>query len=117
MGFSVLNGDLAKLNIIADAGCNCGFRNETSYHYFFECPLYNTERFELFSKLNSINFEIKLESILFGDSKLSVENNVLANSFIQNYMYSSKRFTNLFIYTIIEYVISMATVNSIKQRN
>jgi hypothetical protein len=47
-----LNYDLFKVNIISNPSCSCGAIREDSYHYFFECPLYNGIRNDLLNCLD-----------------------------------------------------------------
>ena len=92
MDCSSLKKNLFKLNIIENANCECGFENETCRHYFFDCPLYNTEREKLFTDFQNFNFNLTLRNLLYGDENLTDENNVLAYLRIPIFMKETKRF-------------------------
>ena len=51
-----------------------------------------TERVELQENLRLINLKITIDNILFGDEKRTVDENILANSFIQHFIKCTKRF-------------------------
>jgi len=46
MKCSSLKSHLFHLNIVESARCLCGCAYETPHHYFFECPLFHTERIQ-----------------------------------------------------------------------
>ena len=92
MECSSLKDHLCKLSIIQEATCSCGFKSESVHHYFLTCPLYMTERVELQENLRQINFKITIDNILFGDENRTVDENILANSFIQHFIKCTKRF-------------------------
>ena len=58
---SSLNKDLFDKKIVVSPQCNCG-RIESTYHYFFECPIYANHRLELFTILPQ---HINVTQILF----------------------------------------------------
>jgi len=41
---SRLNNDLARVNAVESADCECGFRRETARHFLFECPRWTEQR-------------------------------------------------------------------------
>ena len=49
MQCSNLRDHLFKLHVVDSPTCLCSARFETSYHYFFDCPLYNSQRCKLFN--------------------------------------------------------------------
>lgn len=92
MNCSSLKSDLFNLNIISDYQCECSDNTEDAYHFFFNCILHSIHRRVLFRRLNSLNFEINLNNILFGDLQLTVDQNVKAVEYIHCYISDSKRF-------------------------
>ena len=92
MNCSSLKAELYNLNIINDNKCECSESIEDVTHFFFHCPLYITFRQILFQKLNTLNFNITLNNLLFGDTGSPVEINVKANDYIQDYITDSRRF-------------------------
>lgn len=89
--FSALNFDLFRCNLRNDATCLCGYPCENAYHFFMECPLYNSIRHNLFIILQ-IYGEISLHIILYGRDSLNVDQNVDIFSAVHNYIKSTHRF-------------------------
>ena len=92
MKCSSLNSDLYGLNIIETKKCSCGCANENSQHYFLSCPLYYRQRILLRNELLNMNFTFTLNCILFGDKKLSNDDNIAASILIHDFIKESLRF-------------------------
>ena len=62
IGCSGLNYDLhTNLHVINSPSCRCGAPQETAYHYFMECILYDDQRLELIDVVSAIcPFEFNL---------------------------------------------------------
>ena len=89
---SSLNKDLSDKNIVVSPQCNCG-RIESTYHYFFECPIYANHRLELFTSLPQ-HINVTLNLILSGDTLLSDDINSTIFQKVQKYIIDTKRFDN-----------------------
>ena len=61
VGCSELYYDLhTNLHVINSPSCRCGAPQETAYHYFMECILYDDQRLELIDVVSVIcRFEFK----------------------------------------------------------
>jgi hypothetical protein len=89
-----LNYDLFKVNIISNPSCSCGAIREDSYHYFFECPLYNGIRNYLLNFLDWLpnDCHLDLNLLIFGNSTLTNEQNELVLKKVFDYIRKSERF-------------------------
>ena len=94
VGCSSLNFDLCfNLKVLSHSRCLCGDPYENSHHFFLKCPLYNDLRTELFA--NIIMFSpINLNTILFGNSDLSLPINKQIFLHVHKYINDSKRFSD-----------------------
>ena len=74
MECSELSHHLFNMNIIANALCTCG-RNETTNHFFIECPQYHLHRVVLIENLTKIKKNYNLDTLLHGtrDSLLDLQ--------------------------------------------
>ena len=89
---SSLNADLCRVKIVPSAICSCGGPSETSEHYFFHCPLYNTPRIQLLASIPIV--PITLNTLLYGHEASTIETNeVIYNSVLQ-FIKESGRFFN-----------------------
>ncbi|PJE77627.1 hypothetical protein CI610_03447 [invertebrate metagenome] len=88
---SNLNFDRFNDHLIDSPLCRCNQGDETSYHYFFECCLYEQQRQEL---KQNINNQHHLTTIILthGNYLLSDEININILNAIQKYIKDSKRF-------------------------
>ena len=86
--------DLFKVNIISNPSCSCGAIREDSYHYFFECPLYNGIRNDLLNCLDWLpnDCHLDLNLLIFGNSTLTNEQNELVLKKAFDYVRKSERF-------------------------
>ena len=89
-----LSYDLFKVNIISNPSCSCGAIREDSYHYFFECPLYNGIRNDLLNCLDWLpnDCHLDLNLLIFGNSTLTNEQNELVLKKVFDYIRKSERF-------------------------
>ena len=94
MECSELSHHLFTMNIrpIDNPLCTCG-RNETTNHFFIECPQYHLPRVVLIENLTQININFNLETLLHGtrDSLLDLQLISLLDTFIT----ATKRFALL----------------------
>lgn len=87
---SNLNNDLYLKNINDSPLCQCG-SVETTYHYFFECPMYTRQRTALFNSISQ-HHNVTLNLLLFGQASLSDETNTTIFETVQTYLLHTKRF-------------------------
>ena len=80
LGCSTLNGHLFANHCIPDPACDCGASNESTYHYFFLCPIFEQHRNRYITPLNA-----PLNVLLYGDSSESLQFN--CNIFEQVHYY------------------------------
>ena len=78
-----LNHHLFTMNIIDNPLCTYG-RNETTNHFFIECPQYHLHRVVLVENLTQININYNLDTLLHGtrDSLLDLQLISLLDTFI-----------------------------------
>ena len=90
---SNLNHDLFTNHISLTEKCACNANHETTFHYFFECVNYTNERMTMLRSLHQFSFQTYLNTILFGDSMLTDEQNDILFSIIQTFIKQTKRFS------------------------
>ena len=73
LAISDLNYDLFRRNLLEDSVCPCGYTAETSDHFLLHCPLYNSIRNKINSKLDEN--ERNMNTLLFGNNQLHLETN------------------------------------------
>ena len=88
---SNLKSHLVSLHVLDDPTCVCGHDTENAHHYFFTCPLYDIERTKLFTEIGAI-CDVTLETILFGNQDLPLENNLMIFSHVHEFIKRSNRF-------------------------
>ncbi len=93
MNCSILKGHLCKMKIINDSKCTCGHTPEDSYHYFFTCSLYTQARTLLQNTVFNIT-ALNLNTLLYGNDRLPIENNLEIFNAVFNYIEDSGRFSN-----------------------
>ena len=81
------------MNLVTDPGCDCGWVIEDAIHYFLECRLYTEARTQLISNLDFLE-NLEIETLLFGNSALSEEQNLKIFMGIQKYIQQTTRFTS-----------------------
>ena len=79
-----LNKDLFDKKIVVSPKCQCG-RIESTYHYFFKCPIYANHRLKLFTSLPQ-HINVTLNLILSGDTLLSDDINSIIFEKVQKYI-------------------------------
>ncbi len=95
LGCSKLKAHLHfNLHVEDNPLCICRHNNETSFHYFFECPLYCRQRVVLFNEVRIIT-EPSLNLLLYGDESLTLEDNTLVILAVQTYLNDTGRFKNV----------------------
>lgn len=87
---SSLNADLARIHVVNNPMCSCGSPYEDAIHYFMECPKYQNERTNLYSKL--VNIDINIETLLFGNDDYSDNQNSAIFEDVRVYIRQTKRF-------------------------
>ena len=93
MGFSNLKYDLFSKGCVQDSKCSCGADKEDARHFFFHCPLYAGARHVMITDIfHNLNLVATLPSILYGNSKLSTENNMKLFHIVYKFIQASKRF-------------------------
>ena len=92
LGCSKLNYDLCfNLHVSNDPSCICGAQFETARHYFVECQLYTRQRETLKATIERVgNFNIN--TMLFGDKTLTVDENIAIFGAVHAYIVDSNRF-------------------------
>ena len=54
---STLNAHLHNYNIIDSPKCSCSSAPETTFHYFYDCTFYDSQRIILMSELTELGLE------------------------------------------------------------
>ena len=91
MACSNLKAHLYQLHVIDDPTCSCSNNVEDTYHFFFDCPLYYTNRLELINAITSVS-TFTLNVLLYGDSALKLEENQFIFKSVHKYIKNSQRF-------------------------
>ena len=85
----ILNADLHK-DFVRENSIfeNCGYQSKNVYHFFFECPCYDVERYTLFKCISYMGLQhpVTLKMLLFGDSSISHSINFALFNFKHTYM-------------------------------
>ena len=74
MHCSKLNAHLFSLHVVASPGCLCGYVNEDSTHYLFNCPFFKTPREKMLASVASIvpvPTTVDTKLLLYGSDALS----------------------------------------------
>ena len=77
-------------DIIDSNMCKCG-NIETTYHFFFECPLYTIYRNDLQIETMFLH-SLTLNIILNGDITLSAQRNIENHTAVSKYIMKTNRF-------------------------
>ena len=88
---SSLNADLFHVNLTNSQNCICGHEIEDSYHYFFECPMYQNYRIILMNKLRKFG-NLEAEDIIYGSESLELSSNKEIQILLQNFIKATNRF-------------------------
>ena len=68
-GCSRLHEHLFNHNLIPNPVCECGLATESVFHFLYDCPLYDTQRFDLLSDLTSLGLYNLSIDFLFDESR------------------------------------------------
>ena len=92
VGCSKLNSDLCfNLRVKETPSCSCGSSIENAQHFFLDCTLWANLRTVLQrSVLQLANFN--LNTLLYGDEKLSLDSNILIFKSVHKFIKDSHRF-------------------------
>jgi len=92
LGCSKLNYDLCfNLRVIDRSTCRCGAHLENAHHYLTMCPLYQDHRTIMQRSVQQVtNFNVKV--LLYGDSNLSLDDNILVFQSVHKFIIDSNRF-------------------------
>ena len=88
---SDLNNHLFQRYLRADSICDCGFRNENSKHYFFDCPRHTEARMLTIQTIPNFT-SLNLESLTHGDNSKTLEENRFVFDKVQQFITLSNRF-------------------------
>ena len=91
MGCSQLNDHLFKLGIKDSKSCSCGALNEDTYHFFFNCPKYNSIRIDLHENVIRVA-SFTLKTVLYGSDECSYFENSKIFLAVHSFIEKSKRF-------------------------
>ena len=85
-----LNHHLVLSHLSDSSRCACGDQVEDNFHYFYVCPLYIRQRYELFGTLSK--YDIDLDVLLNGSANLDIEQNTEIFRAVQKYIHDTNRF-------------------------
>ena len=92
MGCSNLNADLAKIQVIPSAQCECGEGIEDALHYFFACTKYTAIRNALQTDILTVA-PFTLKTLMYGIESTYVRENRLISKAVHRYIISTGRFS------------------------
>ena len=87
---SSLNQHLFSKHIVLDPHCVCG-EVEDSRHFLLECNLYQNIRNDMLAAVSRICLPT-LNSLLYGSTAVSVNDNIMIFKAVQTFIFKSKRF-------------------------
>ena len=90
---SPLNHDLFLKHISESPLCRCGAIENTD-HYLMTCRLYHDQRAELINTVSQ-QTKVTLHILLYGNSMLSLQANIIIFEAVQKYINDTKRFKNI----------------------
>ena len=71
----------------------CGYGQESNYHFFSECPLYNDIQLILYDTVLSLeNIDFSMEILLYGSNHFSYAENLVIFDAVHAFIAQSKRF-------------------------
>ena len=88
---SQLNSHLFKIGIKDTPKCSCGSPNEDAWHFFFTCPSYAAPRSKLHTTISRVA-PFTIQTVLYGFSKGSLEQNIIIFSAAQAFISETGRF-------------------------
>ena len=71
--------------------CACGDPVEDNFHFFYVCPFYIYQRYELFRKISNFN-NVNLDVLLQGCSDFNIDENTEIFTYVQQYIHETGRF-------------------------
>lgn len=89
---SDLNHHLVISHLSDSSRCACGDQIEDNFHYFYVCPLYIRQRYDLFRKLKKYE-NLDLDVLLNGNPESNDEDNLKIITYVQEYLLDTKRFS------------------------
>lgn len=90
---SNLNADLYNHNLVESSKClRCGYSYEDSFHFFFHCQFYNSQRNSLFRYMSDHDIPIDINILLHGYDCLSLTENISFFDQVHQFIKNSKRF-------------------------
>jgi hypothetical protein len=93
IGCSALRFDLFdQLKVVPDPLCACKGGIENAIHYFYDCPVYASERLVMMDNLYKIS-KFNIGTLLYGDKNLSESENKEIFKCVHTYIESTKRFS------------------------
>ena len=90
LNMSDLHNDMFNRFISEDRSCECGYEEETAYHYLLNCPKYDVARANTINVLPPLATNIN--TLLFGDQQLSLPFNSYIFLTVQEFITISERF-------------------------
>ena len=94
-GLSSLNSHLKSAHLIDNELCSCRTGPESTLHYFFDCPFYDTERRELFDELDELPLpSFRLPILLHPESNLPQHLIQPIHRIVCRYIASTRRFSH-----------------------
>ena len=92
MKCSKLNAHLYSLHVTDSPACACGFNNEDSEHFLWQCPLYLAPRQVMLTKINGMNIgAVDINDLLYGSENFSLETNKEIFSAVHDFISASGR--------------------------
>ena len=91
MGRIQLNAQLFDIGVSDTPECRCGQGREDVFHFFFLCPYHVIWRNDL-HEIVVTHASFTLETILFGASGCSYDNNKTIFLAVHDYIFKTKRF-------------------------
>ena len=92
IGCSKLKHDLFfNLKVVDSSACQCGCSDENAFHFFIDCELYIELRLDLFNAIAAYT-TVNIETILNGNSSLTLAQNHAIFDAVHNFITNSKRF-------------------------
>lgn len=90
LNMSDLQNDLFNRFLTDDKTCECGFTEENAHHYLLNCPRFNAVRATTIDILPPL--AISIDTLLFGNTNLSLPFNYYIFHTVQDFILNSERF-------------------------
>ena len=91
MNCSNLSAHLYSLHVVNSPACICSHTAEDTAHYFLDCPLYYAQRMTLRNVVTRYT-QFDLNVLLYGDSGIDHDRNVVIIQAVHDYIRDSERF-------------------------